>query len=531
MIRLKLKGMTCEGCARTVARALEGVPGVRGVVVRYEDELAEVEGAAGLQSLIAALRGAGYDAEPLSGQGEGKAPVTSAAADLVIVGSGSAGVAAALEAAGRGARVRVVEAGTLGGTCVNVGCVPSKTLLRAAEAARAAMRPAFPGVLTAGARVDFGAVARARDGLVTGLRSRKYAEVLAAAGVELVEGTARFASPDTLLVNGEPLAAGAYVIATGAEPVLPRLPGIESAPVWTYREATTATQVPERLVVVGGGPVGLELAQAFARLGSRVVVLEAQARILPTEEEELATRLAGYLQEDGVRVETGVTDLRFEGSRVHSSAGAFEADRVLLAVGRRPRTRELGLEAAGVEHDDAGFVRVDESLQTTNPRVWAAGDVAALPQFVYVAAHSGRVAARNALGEREPLDLTAVPRVVFTDPALAVVGLGEYEARARFGEGVRTATLELTELPRALVAFDTRGLFKIVVDASGRILGLAVLAPGAGDVMGEAALAVRLGLDYRELVATHHPYLTLAEGLRLVAQALEGDVRRLSCCA
>lgn len=532
MVRLKLFGMTCTGCAETVDRALEAVPGVHRVAVYYEEARAEVWGDAELGDLIAAVRAAGYEAR-LEEASEPAAAVKneSTSPDLVVIGSGSAGVAAALEAAGRGARVRIVESGTLGGTCVNVGCVPSKTLLRAAEAAQAARAPRFPGIGSKGVRVDFAAVARARDGLVAGLRQRKYAEVLAAAGVELVRGRARFASPDTLSVNGEPLVAGAYVVATGAEPVLPRIPGVEDAPVWTYREATTAGELPERLLVVGGGPVGLELAQAYARLGSRVTVLEAQPRILPAEDGELAVRLAGYLEEEGVRIVTGAAVERFEGARAVTPVGTFAADRILLAVGRWPRADGLGLAEAGVERDAVGFVRVNGRLETTNPRVWAAGDVAGLPQFVYVAAQSGRVAAANALGAGEPLDLRAVPRVTFTDPALAAVGLGEAEARARFGEGVRTATLELADLPRALAAFDVRGLFKIVVDAEGRVLGMALLAREAGDVMGEAALAVRLGLHYRELVAGYHPYLTLAEGVRLVARALDADVRRLSCCA
>ena len=535
MIQLKLSGLTCEGCAQTVDRALSRVPGVQRVAVYYPEALAEVEGDAPPEELVRAIEAAGYGAEPLepqrSGARSGPRDGGAGGYDLVVIGSGSAGVAAALEAAGRGARVLVVEGGTLGGTCVNVGCVPSKALLRAGEAAHRARSAGFPGIQARGAEVDFAEVARARDALVSALRQRKYREVLEAAGVALMQGRARFTAPDRLEVDGEPLAARAYLVATGAEPVRPPIPGLEEGRVWTYLNATTARERPESLVVIGAGAVGLELALAYRRLGSRVVVLEAQDRILPGEDEELTALLRGYLEAEGLQIVTGVRVERIAGGEVRTTGGLYEGERVLVATGRRARTRGLGLEDAGVELDAAGFVRVDAALRTSNPRVLAAGDVAGLPQFVYVAAQSGRVAAQNALGAGATLDLAAVPRVTFTDPALAAVGLGEAEARARHGEGVRTATLDLADLPRALAAFDTRGRFKIVVDADGRVLGLHVLAPEAGDVIAEGALAVRLGLGYRELIETYHPYLTLAEGVRLVAQALDQDVHRLSCCA
>ncbi len=451
--------------------------------------------------------------------------------DLVVVGSGSAGVAAALEARTRGARVAVVEAGVLGGTCVNVGCVPSKTLLRAGEAAWRAKEARFPGVRPKGVEVDFGAVAEARDRLVATLRKEKYADVLKAAGAAILKGEARFLDGGTLAVGDERLTARGFVLATGAEPFLPEIPGLDEVEVWTYKEATTAKELPESLLVIGGGAVGLELAQAYHRLGSRVAVLEAAPRVLPAEDEGLADALKGYLEEEGIEIHTGVRIERLEPGRAHTDRGTFAAERVLVATGRRPRTGGLGLEAAGIETDERGFLRTDDRLATTNPRVYAAGDVAGLPQFVYVAAQSGRVAARNALGASEALDLRAVPRVTFTDPALASVGLTEAEARARSGEGVRAATFDLKDLPRALAAFDTRGFFKIVVDEAGGVLGLHVLAPEAGEVIEEGAIAVHYGVGYRDLIDLFHPYLTLAEGVRLVAQALDTDVKMLSCCA
>ncbi len=454
--------------------------------------------------------------------------------DLLIVGSGSAGVAAALEAATLGAKVAVVEKGVLGGTCVNVGCIPSKALLRAAEAYHRAGHHGFSGIRTQALGVDLEEVIRQKDALVEALRQEKYAEVLEAAGVPVLRGEARFLDEKTLEVGGEPLRAERYLLATGAHPILPPIPGLAESRPWTYLEALSPDTYPRSLLVLGGGPIGLELAQAYARLGTEVTVLEALPEILPQEEPELARFLRGYLEAEGLRVHTGVRALRVEREgafRVETDRGLFAAERLLVATGRRARTEGLFLERAGVERDERGFLRVDEHLKTTNPRVFAAGDVASLPQFVYVAALSGRVAARNALGHPTPLDLSALPRVTFTDPALAAVGLKEEEARKRYGEGVRTATLPLKAVPKALAAQDTRGAFKIVVDVEGTVLGLHILAPEAGDVLQEGILAVKFGLSYRDLVDTFHPYLTLAEGIRLVAQALDTDIGRLSCCA
>lgn len=454
--------------------------------------------------------------------------------DLLIVGSGSAGVAAALEAAAKGAKAAVVESGVLGGTCVNVGCVPSKALLRAAEAHHRAAHHGFAGIKTQALGVNLKEVIGQKDALVEALRQEKYAEVLEAAGVPVLRGEARFLDGETLEVGGRPLKASRYLLATGAHPTLPPIPGLAESRPWTYLEALSPDSQPEGLLVIGGGPIGLELAQAYARLGTQVTVLEALPYLLPSEDPELSTLLRGYLEAEGLAIHTDVRVLRVgreEGYRVETNRGVFVAKRLLVATGRRARTEGLELERAGVERDERGFIRVDEHLKTTNPQVFAAGDVAGLPQFVYVAALSGRMAARNALGEPTPLDLYALPRVTFTDPALAAVGLDEAEARKRHGAGVRTATLPLTAVPKALVAQDTRGAFKIVVDGEGTVLGLHILAPEAGNVLQEGILAVKFGLCYRDLVDTFHPYLTLAEGIRLVAQALDTEVGMLSCCA
>lgn len=454
--------------------------------------------------------------------------------DLLIIGSGSAGVAAALEAASKGAKAAVVEGGVLGGTCVNVGCVPSKALLRAAEAFHKAGHHPFRGIRTQAERVELEQVIEQKDALVRSLRQEKYAEVLKAAGVPLIRGQARFLDGETLEVNGQVHKAQRYLLATGASATLPPIPGLADSKPWTYPKALSPDRQPQNLLVIGGGAIGLEIAQAYARLGTEVTVLEALPYLLPSEDPELSTLLRGYLEAEGLSVHTGVRVERVERDgefRVHTEGGVFRAERLLVATGRKPRTGGLELEAAGVGLGPRGEIQVDAHLKTSNPRVFAAGDAAGLPQYVYVAAQSGRVAARNALGGEEALDLQAVPRVTFTDPALATVGLTEEEARKRYGSGIRVARLPLEQLPKALAQHDPRGMFKLVVDTEGGVLGLSILAPEAGDALQEAVLAVKFGLNYRDLIDTFHPYLTLAEGIRLVAQALDTEVGMLSCCA
>lgn len=299
--------------------------------------------------------------------------------DLLIVGSGSAGVAAALEAASKGAKAAVIEGGALGGTCVNVGCVPSKALLRAAEAFHKAGHHPFRGIRTQAERVELEEVIEQKDALVRSLRQEKYAEVLEAAGVPLIRGQARFLDGETLEVNGQVHKAQRYLLATGASATLPPIPGLADSKPWTYLEALSPDRQPQNLLVIGGGAIGLEIAQAYARLGTEVTVLEALPYLLPSEDPELSTLLRGYLEAEGLEVHTGVRVQKIERDgefRVHTEGGVSRAERLLVATGRKPRTGGLELEAAGVGLGPRGEIQVDAHLKTSNPRVFAAGDAA-----------------------------------------------------------------------------------------------------------------------------------------------------------
>jgi len=542
--RIRVSGMTCEHCVRTVETSLRALEGVR-ARVSLDDEEALVEHPSSVppERLLEAIRAKGYGAEILPAD-ETPRRTQAKAGDLhvVILGSGSAAFACALRAAREGARVTMVEEGTLGGTCVNVGCVPSKILVRAAAVAHTMERHPFAGITHAKPSVDRALLFRQLDGRVEELRGAKYERVAASEpGIRILHGRGRFRTATEIEVEPAsggttlPLEADRVLVATGARPAVPSIPGLRGTPFWTSTEALAATETPERLVVLGGSAVGLEIAQAFHRLGSDVTVIERESRLLPREDEDLGLGLEAVLVREGLRVLTRTETLEIvhDGAtfRLRTSAGPLAAERLLVAVGRRPATDGLGLEAIGVKRAPNGAVVVDDRLRTSVPNVYAAGDCTTLPQFVYVSAASGTRAAANMLGHDEALDLATVPFVVFTDPEAAGVGLGEEEARAR-GYDPESRTLPLSEVPRALVGFETDGFVRLVADrGTGRLLGARILAPQAGEIVTAAALALRAGFTVDELGAMLFPYLVASEGLKLCAQTFRLDVHKLSCCA
>jgi mercuric reductase len=453
--------------------------------------------------------------------------------DLAIIGSGGASFGAAIEARRRDARVIMIERGTVGGTCVNVGCVPSKTLLAGARALHTAASHPFAGLATQTGPVDMAGLIAQKDDLVADMRQHKYVDLAKAYDFEIIQGVASFKDPTTLTVDGHQLAASAYLVATGAEPSIPPLPGLREAGYLTSTTAMEQTTVPERLVTIGGGFVGLELSQLFARLGAQVTII---GRLAPRTEPELAARLRRILADEGIQVvNTRATAVEHHSDTrvVHTERrSSVEGDAILVATGRRARIESLDLPAAGVDFDDRGFITVDASHRTTNPGVFAAGDVAGGPQFVYVAAAQGRLAASNALlDQHDTIDYTGLPSVVFTDPQLTSAGMTEAEAVAA-GYDCDCRILGLDNVPRALVDHDTRGAVKLVAERhTGKILGVHALAEGAGDLTLAAVYAIKFRLTVDDLAGIWAPYLTMSEALRQVAQSFTRDVTQLSCCA
>jgi len=429
----------------------------------------------------------------------------------------------------------------LGGTCVNVGCVPSKTLIRAAHVWHQSGHHPFACVGTRQMMLDWETVRADKDALVTAMRQEKYADVLAAyPAITFIPGHTRFQRDGTVMVGDRRVTARRYVLTTGAVPRMVSIPGAAEAGVLTSTTVMDLPSLPGSMIVLGGRAVALELGQVMARFGVRVTILQRSASIIPEHEPELGRMLTDCLKQEGIEV---VTDAQVEridvderGRVVHARIGGrlaqFRADEVLMSLGRQPRTDGLGLENVDVELDGNNAVRVDTQMRTSNSSIYAAGDVTDKPEFVYVAAAGGVVAAENALtGTDRALDLAAMPAVIFTDPQVATVGLTESAARAA-GLDVRTATLPLKHVPRAVVARETRGVIKLVAEGgSGRLLGAHVVAADAGEVIQAAVLAVKFELRVDDLTGTLFPYLTMVEGLKLAAQAFSKDVAKLSCCA
>lgn len=550
-VELIVDGMTCDDCVRNVVRALKRVPGVLEANVpgwQSRQASAVVDHQVGIEELIAVIEKRGYRAALKTRQPVVEIPRTmphlrrgTDSVDLMVIGAGSAGFAAAIKAVEFGFRVALVEQGTIGGTCVNIGCVPSKTLIRAVEQLHRAGQHPFSGIQTVPGRLSWPEVIAHKDELVAQMRQSKYVDVLATyPDITYLQGQARLLGKNGVEIDGQTYTPGKIIVATGSNPWAPAIPGLEEAGYLNSTTAMELKELPRSMIVLGANAIGLEQAQLFARAGSYVTVLELLPRVAPFEDEAISVALASYLEKEGIRLMTGVQASRVErrdGRHVlvgyqNGQELCFEAEQLLVATGRRPNTAGFGLKESGVQLGDHGEIVVDATLKTTNPNIYAAGDVLGRDMFVYVAAYGGGLAAENALTSAErQYDASYIPHVTFTDPQVASVGLTEAEAREQ-SDDVKVSMLPLEYVPRALAARDTRGLIKLVADtATDRLLGAHILAPEAGEMIQTAVLSIRFGIPLAQLRETLFPYLTNVEGLKLAALAFEKDVALLSCCA
>jgi mercuric reductase len=470
--------------------------------------------------------------------------------DLAIIGSGGAAFAAAIAARRRDASVVMIERSTVGGTCLNTGCVPSKALLAAAEARHVALTAGrFPGIHASDGDVAFGDLIAGKDALVEAMRADKYVDLAAEYGWQIIAGTARFAATadgPVLDVDLNPggttrIHADHYLVATGSAPWAPPIDGIDQACYLTSTTVMDLDTLPASMIVIGGNAVGLEQAQLFARLGTQVTVVEALDRLAPFEEPEASAVIEAVFADEGITVHAAAqaAAARRDGDQVVLSVRGnggrdieLRAQRLLVATGRRPVTASLALDAVGVQTGPRGEIVVDEQLRTDNPRIFAAGDVTGAPQFVYVAAAHGTVVADNALDDAgRSVDYTNLPRVTFTSPAIASVGLTDAQAVAA-GYRCDCRVLPLDYVPRAIVNRDTRGIVKLVADAdTGRVLGVHAAAEAAGELAAAGVYVLSVGLTVDQLAHMWSPYLTMAEALKLAAQTFTRDVSKLSCCA
>lgn len=456
--------------------------------------------------------------------------------DLIVVGGGTAGLVTAAGSAGIGARVALVERERLGGECLWNGCVPSKALIAAARSAAEGRVAGRYGVDTGGVSVDFGAAMHWVRAAQQRIAPHDSPERFRGLGVDVIRGEARFTGDRALSVDGRATPAKRIVLATGSAPAVPPIPGLDTVPYLTNETIFALTERPGTLLVLGGGPIGLELAQAFARLGSAVHVLEAAPQLLPREDHELTALLGERLAGEGVQLHLGAKVTRVErgpegrGIRVSAAregegtAGTagdtitLEGDVLLVATGRTPRLDSLELSRGGVEAGKGG-ITVDEGLRTTAKGVWAAGDCVGPLRFTHVADYQARLVIRNAFFPlRSRANYDVVPWVTFTEPELAHVGLTEGEARDRHGDDVRVWRRPFTDVDRAITDGETAGMVKLVTTGRGRILGGHVLGHGAGNLIGEITLAMKHGISAHALGGTIHAYPTYPEAIRQAAE-------------
>ena len=455
---------------------------------------------------------------------------------VAIIGSGSGAFASAIKAAEGGARVTIIEgADVIGGCCVNVGCVPSKILIRAAQLAHQQRTNPFDGLENIQPQLSRSLLAHQQSARVEELRDAKYQSILENnPALSLLKGYARFKNENTLLVqksdgNEEELVADRILIATGSTPSVPPIDGLIDTPYWTSTEALFSEELPSSLVVIGSSVIALEIAQAYARLGSSVTVL-ARHTLLYAEDPLLGEKLTECFEKEGIRVLNNT-----QASHVSYGSNGFSLEtdegKLLISTGRHANTGKLGLENVGVKTDKSGAIVVNSMMETSTANIYAAGDCSNMPQFVYVSAAAGSRAGINMTGGNAQLDLSTMPAVIFTDPQVATVGLTEEQASA---EGIDTISrvLDMENVPRALANFETDGFIKLVAEKqTGEILGAQILAHEGGELIQSAALAIHNNMTVEDLAGQLFPYLTMVEGLKLCAQTFSKDVKELSCCA
>ncbi|MBL0126422.1 MAG: mercury(II) reductase [Flavobacteriales bacterium] len=549
-VELAITGMTCDHCATGIENRLLKTPGVRAAQasfadgrckVEYDPEVTSEQAMADAVQHNTAYRVTGLKAaDPVDQKADGTAPY-----DLLIIGGGSAAFSAAITAEGLGLRTLMVNGGLdFGGTCVNVGCVPSKNLIRAAETVHRASHSHFPGIKPKGADIDFAAVIRGKKELVATLQQEKYMDVVSDfQGLTLVKGTATLVSDRTIEVDRKQRYKGLKIlIATGATTHVPAIEGLDKIAYLTTESLFDLEEKPAGLTILGAGYIGSEVAMAYVRLGVRVRMIEFTDRVMRTQTTDISAAIMEAMTDEGIEV---LPNMRVQRVEMHgtntvlhcvdaegSAHQLVEPGKVLVATGIKPNTAGLGLEQVGVQLDRTGHVQVDAGMATNIPGIYAVGDVANTPPFVYTAAYEGRIAVQNAFtGQHTEADYTAMPWVIFTDPQVAGVGLDEAQAEAA-GLPFEVSKLPMTAVPRALAAQDTRGFIKLFRHTgTDHLLGARVVAPEGGELIQLLSMAMTHGITVAQLAQSMYPYLTLSESIKLAAISFGKDVSKLSCCA
>lgn len=562
-IKLDIEGMTCRGCSSHIEKDLQKEKGVLFCLVDHisgkgefkvnkseisKEALIEKINKVGNYSVVEKNNcGCNNDScETLETTNDSTtfSDEKSHDYDLIIIGGGSAAFSAMTTASGLGLSVMLINGGLdIGGTCVNVGCVPSKHLIRVGENIHRASHSPFSGITTSAPKVDYGQVIRDKKALVLAMREKKYLKVAESVKkVNLVEGWANFVNKNTVEVNGQNYTGSKFLISTGSTTNVPNIEGLQEVGYLTNISLFDLEEKPESLTILGAGYIGLEIAQAFSRLGVKIRILEFSNRVLRTQTEDVSNELQNQFTSEGIEIHPDVriqkvekqgNDILIHAKDVRGNPiELVEKGHLVVATGTKPNTYKMSLENVGVEITEKGHIKVNIKQETNVTNIYAAGDCTNTPAFVYTAAVEGKNAILNAFnGENNQADYSALPWVVFTDPQVAGVGLDEKEAEAQ-GIPFAVTSLPVREIPRAVAALDTRGFVKLIRNtANDKIIGARIVAPEGGELIMEAALAVKYGITATELAETFHPYLTMGEGIKIAAITFTKDVAELSCCA
>ncbi|MDO8367449.1 MAG: mercury(II) reductase [Saprospiraceae bacterium] len=545
-IQLDITGMTCDHCAIGIEKMLEGKPGILSKKVDYstgKGSFSYDQTATSPQEIADLINGSKNYRAQLPASNDAAKPGNRF--DLIIIGGGSAAFSAAIKAEELGLSTLMVNGGLpFGGTCVNVGCVPSKNLIRAAETVRHASHSNFAGIRPRGADVDFQKIIQDKKTLVATMQQKKYMDVVEGfEHLKLVEGWAKFEDEKTIVVNGKDrYTALKYLIATGATTNVPDIEGLNEVGYLTNVSLFDLEQQPESLTILGAGYIGLEIAMAYNRLGTKVRIIEFTDRVLRTQTPDISEALEKQMCSEGIEILPNFRALKFEkqGSQtiIHckcpdgSATQIAEPGSIVVAAGTRPNTQHLGLENIGLRLTKNGHIEVNAKMETNLSHIYAVGDVTNTPAFVYTAAYEGKIAIENAFtGTERQADYTSLPWVVFTDPQIAGVGLDEAEAQAQ-GIPFEVSKITLDNVPRSIAANDTNGFIKLIRHSeTDRLLGARIVAPEGGELVTALSYAIKFGIPVTALAESFHPYLTLSEGIKLAAIGFTKDVGALSCCA
>ena len=541
-IKLNINGMTCEHCAQTISKKVSQLEGIISKKVSYPEKKGQFEfdsAKVSKSEIIDAIDSTGQ--YKVVGEIESNKNKTYPY-DLIIIGGGSAAFAAAIKASELEKKVLMINDGLpIGGTCVNVGCVPSKTLIRTAEQFHIANHPSFSSIKSGDNKINFKEVIRQKTELVDELREHKYVNVLKDdSNVTILKAYGKLIDKNTIEADGKKYSAENILIATGSTTFVPDIPGLNEINYLTNETLYDLEELPEHLIIIGGRYIALENAQMFARLGSKVTILQRSFRILPDEMPDVTETLKEYLAEEGIEIKTGVKikSINMKEGKVLVNAlvkdekETIQGTHIFVATGRKGNTKGFGLEEVGVEFHMKDFIKTNEYMQTSIPNIYSAGDVTGEHLFIYSAAYEGSLAVANMFAE-SPIkkDYSVFPWVIFTDPQLAGVGMDEnqaYENKIDY----EVSKIQLKDVPRSLAARNKKGFIKLFRNKENdKLIGARILASEGSELLMEISLAIKYGITVKELKQMFHPYLTLSEGIKIAAISFDKDVKKLSCCA